>query len=872
MSLIPYKNTGDSFSANEVNLISSTITGNTEKILILSANTIGIQSALTSDYYTKSQSDDKYSTGYTLTKSGITSALGYTPLSASTVDLSNYQIKGNYVSANTLTQYYTTGNTYSKLESDAKYLTGYTLVSSAITNSLGYVPLSSSTYTLVSSAITSALGFTPISASTFVPTTDASLLTGGTIPDARLSGIWATKADVQAISQGSVADSAITTNKLASKAVTIDKTSYITPTVNKNKFNPSATDFVSSGYTDPTNGVTGTAGSNTTYDSSGYIAIGAGVNYVVNKLTRSICYYNSSKVFISSIQNVAANSYKTTPANTAYIRFAAVKANIAGYQLELGTLSTTYENYLLTNEMDAYVLAGGLTTSGITQLKSKAVFSTSNVDFLETIGKKNLFNINNTDNIIGSYVDNATGTIFTNSIYNLTHYIPVKAGLSYVVNFKQRCAFYDVNKNFVSGDNTAANAVTGIALIAPVDGFIRCTVAVAYWDRFQIEQSTMLSNWDAYNEVASYKGYLPQERIIGDNEIQLFLPPEICVAVGRTIELYNKQVTWAGNFEDFHYSWSGAGKSLKRKWSFTGTSGLIGTYTLTLNVYNNAFKLVATATTTVKCVSATITTPTSLVTIGDSLSNGKPWFDELKVLAPSGFTFIGTHYGNNGDRNDGRSGVAANWYLADSVYGFVDANSGVTGNDGRLPNKNPLWNPTGYNVTTSAFTGAVDWAYYKSNYNLNPTKVMIWLGTNGISIDTRLNVTSIKAIVDAIRANDANIKIFIVNTLFRADQNGIGIQQSNDGYTASQDWKKNEDRKVFNLQVDLTNALKNYSNLFFIPVAACHDSEFNFGSVATPVNPRAAQTENYPVESVHPQLQGYLQMADIMFSSFAAHQ
>ena len=82
---------------------------------------------------------------------------------------------------------------------------------------------------------------------------------------------------------------------------------------------------------------------------------------------------------------------------------------------------------------------------------------------------------------------------------------------------------------------------------------------------------------------------------------------------------------------------------------------------------------------------------------------------------------------------------------------------------------------------------------------------------------------------------------------------------------------------MYKYQQDLTfikgaravyEALKGYEDLYFVPLTQCHDSEYNYGAVETPVNPRAEQTELMPTEAVHPKLQGYLQYADVMFSVY----
>jgi|GEM_PF-3610137 len=114
---IPQKNTGDSLSASEFNSVVSAITDNYQNIT-------AVQSGLTTNYYTKDEADAKYLTGYTVTSSAVTNALGFTPISAVTVDLSNYVV------SSALTQYQPVGN----------YLTGIT--ASEIDTALGFTPIS----------------------------------------------------------------------------------------------------------------------------------------------------------------------------------------------------------------------------------------------------------------------------------------------------------------------------------------------------------------------------------------------------------------------------------------------------------------------------------------------------------------------------------------------------------------------------------------------------------------------------------------------------------------------------------------------------------------------------------------------------------
>ena len=80
--------------------------------------------------------------------------------------------------------------------------------------------------------------------------------------------------------------------------------------------------------------------------------------------------------------------------------------------------------------------------------------------------------------------------------------------------------------------------------------------------------------------------------------------------------------------------------------------------------------------------------------------------------------------------------------------------------------------------------------------------------------------------------------------------------------------------KIFPNSIDdTTNTawLNDYKNVFFVPVAATHDSEYNYPYEEVPVNPHSTETFKQYTDCVHPTTAGYYQMADIMFSTIAAH-
>lgn len=476
----------------------------------------------------------------------------------------------------------------------------------------------------------------------------------------------------------------------------------------------------------------------------------------------------------------------------------------------------------------------------------------------------------------GKYVVN--GALYDSASYCTSGFIPCKAGDTIRLQYNQANVRYDAEtssyttmrfveaydseKNFITGSNGANakfyvcpenTAFVRITLFADVcngtNGFSDTAIVIG-------DTATILP-YEEYSEKLVLKAeYNNDEHIkkIAREVVDLYLPKNIYCAVGRTIELYNKQVCLQA--EKYYLRWDCTiGKALSRKFSVTGFQSQIGTYPLSLTVYNGNMEIVGYAETALKIVKGTISNNYSVCPIGDSLTNNKNWIPEIMNLSSGKISFVGTYNGEMKDANgawqkhkhEGRSGFSANEYLTATVYSY-----------GGEATPHAFWNGSRF-----------DWLYYKNNSGVNPNCVQIFLGTNSLVDDNTANAEQIKQMVDYIRQDDATIPIFVVNTLYKGNQNGIGVQQSNDGYASLKGvFKFHEDKKVMDLMKRLDTALDGYSSVYMINLALTHDSEYNFGSVETAVNPRASQTELMPVESVHPQPQGYFQMADYIYSVY----
>ena len=519
--------------------------------------------------------------------------------------------------------------------------------------------------------------------------------------------------------------------------------------------------------------------------------------------------------------------------------------------------NTTDRQVQLEGTFDELVINAGNSNAELLDIRIGAdgiIYSTAGDAVREPIQQlceisKNLFDISTVT--LNKY--NNGGNLFDHENYNCSAKIPVSVGDKiYFSNDGEPVearfvVFYSIADNYLSGSDL--QNVSNFTVASNV-GSIVVTYSNTY-DKFQVEKDKV-TPYQEYNKI-----YVDNDKLIktkedvSKTEPIVYMPNEICVAVGRTIEIYNKQICI--NADKFHFSWyCKVGKPLERKFQVTGTSSTVGTYDLTLTLFDDNMKKVYEGSTKLKIVNVLSVNKTNLQ-IGDSLTNTtstyKPTFAEMKALSDNKLTFVGTRGTTDGEKHEGRSGWTSRNYLQNISYSYE--NEGV----------NPFWDGTRFN-----------WNYYKTNTGINPDSVTIFLGTNGLENDPTSNANNIKQIVDYIRQDDSNTPIFVVNTIYKSNQDGIGnIINGADGFATNRGMSKySEDMKTIKLALKLQDIFKNYSNLYMIPLNLLHDNEYNFGRKEVPVNPRSDIKETIPTDAVHP-VDGYLQFADVQFSSYCCH-
>lgn len=418
-----------------------------------------------------------------------------------------------------------------------------------------------------------------------------------------------------------------------------------------------------------------------------------------------------------------------------------------------------------------------------------------------------------------------------------------------------RVTAYDENKNVLPNlsDLTTSSNKLLTYVVPETVAYVRITLSSNFdgWSNVALVKNvTGIIPYEEYG--ASGKSYIKpeyiKEKTEKKKEILAFLPDEIVCAVGRTIEIYNNQVCPLA--DKYHIRWySTVGKALERKYSITGDADFIGDYKLTFEIYDDDEMVIFAKDTTIKIVEDNIPENFAICPIGDSLTNGKPWLTEVPTLSNNKVSYVGTR--GNG-KHEGRSGFTSIGYTTAHDYTFEAANPETV---------HPFWDGTKFS-----------WSYYKTNTGVSADAIQIFLGTNDLFGNTsgETLAENLKTMVDDIRLTETDMPIFLVLTILVGSQNGLGNQRASDGFTAMYKGKNKYllDCKFIKAMQLLQETFKDYDNLYFIPLTQCHDNQYNFGEVETPVNPRAAQTEIMPKEAIHPQQQGYEQMADVMYSVY----
>lgn len=316
-------------------------------------------------------------------------------------------------------------------------------------------------------------------------------------------------------------------------------------------------------------------------------------------------------------------------------------------------------------------------------------------------------------------------------------------------------------------------------------------------------------------------------------QIEAYLPEDVYVAVGSTIELYNDEVVWSGLRSGYVCNWDcQVGENLEDRFSITGKEEQVGDYSLTLTVFDYNVNELMTLKSTLHVVER-LEGEYSIMNMGDSLSDGREWYRTIYHLSGEQITFTGTR-GWTRYSHEGRSGFSAQDYLEPTEYSSDGVSEGVQ----------PFYDPV---------QEMFDWKYYKLYTGKDPDVIQIFLGTNGLKDDPSDTVNAIAQMVDNIRRHDKEIPIYLVNTIYWGDQETIGKMVKQDGTAfLPGEFKNRSDRRIMDLMKAIAKKFGHMKGVTLIPLGLMHNSDANFDQG----------------DALHPDDAGYEQFAEVMYSVY----
>lgn len=195
------------------------------------------------------------------------------------------------------------------------------------------------------------------------------------------------------------------------------------------------------------------------------------------------------------------------------------------------------------------------------------------------------------------------------------------------------------------------------------------------------------------------------------------------------------------------------------------------------------------------------------------------------------------------------------------VDSAISGDSSISFTDCEVTSLNPFYN------------NGFDCKHYSDTY-LNgavPNDVFIWLGTNGgtpsMNLESVKNkvlseMNKYKTIIDNIRNNWVDTKIFISYLHYRPDQNGQGYTS---GVASTKAW----DNYVFEFNTQLYDTFKDYPNIIFVPVGQTFDRVNNYPAKEININTRNSKKTIVAGDTVHMARDtGFLQVSDAIYGAY----
>lgn len=418
---------------------------------------------------------------------------------------------------------------------------------------------------------------------------------------------------------------------------------------------------------------------------------------------------------------------------------------------------------------------------------------------------------------------------------------------------------------------------------------------------------------------------LPSDLFV-ENKIKLNLPEEYALVVGDTFELFWKGVVFANNPYNYNIKVTcDIGSVYRRKYTVTPTAAHIGSYPMTIKLYDDNEKLLdeQTVNLVVRNKAITPVVQKNVLCVGDSLLVGGVWAIESKRRLTGGggspiadgltnINYIGTceksgvkfeAYGgwtyesyNTANKTNRQQWITCtnDKTEADQHSIYKDANDFhwilETIESGRikivarystpypqvLSSGTLTWVDGGTNHSDIAYTSAVQASGNPFWDDMtNKVDFSVYAERQGVSgIDYLYVLLGWNSTGVTLDSYTEQVKTFINNVhryFPNCKINLMGLQvPSLDGCGENYGcaWNYHEKlKKVFSFN-DLYKAIaEETDNVYFINIAGQFDTENNMPSTTKAVNVRNTNTETQQTNGVHPADSGYLQIADAVYRS-----
>lgn len=338
---------------------------------------------------------------------------------------------------------------------------------------------------------------------------------------------------------------------------------------------------------------------------------------------------------------------------------------------------------------------------------------------------------------------------------------------------------------------------------------------------------------------------------------------------GRNLEIFRRGIVDSADPYRFDWDWYGdiVGEQFRRRFIMPAPSA--GNYEGVVTLRDDEGRYVAASTALANIVAAG-SSPVSninVLAVGDSLTANGTYVTELERMitgtggTPAGLTlsnvtFVGSQ-GTPPASHEGQSGQSLQWFAQNESSPFV-------------------------------YSGVLDIDQYATDNSISSIDCVVilltWNAWTNITYTEPDQFSTyegyMQELIDAFQAHNASIKIVLVglplpNPDGQADDYGYSGSGSATGYASANGLR----RLAFGYNLMLQNLANDYRtshtataglDVFYVDSAARFDLEYNAVTQTVAVNERNAATETIGANGVHPDTEGYYQIADVVLGAINA--